>query len=70
MRLTEQPRELLRFSGEDTDYSITFFDRRHGKVKEITIHIPFDDLPMVGELLNSFLQSNGINSFITEKYGN
>lgn len=36
------------------------------KEKKTIVHIPFDDLPKVAELLNSFLQSNGIKSHITE----
>lgn len=68
MTIIEQPRELLRPIQEAPDFSITFLDnsdRNHPK--KIIVHIPFDDLPKVGKLLNSFLQSNGIQSYVTEE---
>lgn len=48
---------------EATEFTISF----RGRDQVVTVHIPIDDLPKIGVMLNEYLQSRGIASNVGVK---
>lgn len=61
---TEQTFEV-KSSGIITppDFTINFFH----KERTLELHIPYEQLFTVAEMLNEYLQSKGINSYLKDK---
>lgn len=54
--------ESLKDIIEEKDFTISFGREDNKK----TLHIPYEDLSKISDLLNEFLQSKGIKSYITD----